>query len=105
MSQYIYLYDYLMKCYLSRGDVAYCENWCAYAADTLEYFYDCLDTERYSYYENIDREENQKAIEALEEKVEMLLVTYGGVAKEDVAGFKDYTSAQRAMLLEEGVLR
>lgn len=102
-SQYIYIYEYLIEAYLTE-DLDYRENLCQYAADNLEYFYKNTDMERYSYYENIDREENLNAIEDLKDKVEMLLVTYGGVSKEDAAQFENYTSAKRAMLLEEGLL-
>ena len=103
-SQYIYIYEYIMKAYLSE-DSNQRENLCKYTADTLEYFYENLDMERYSYYENYDREENLKAIEGLKEKVEMLLVTYAGVLQEDAALFETYTSAKRAMILEEAMLR
>ncbi len=103
VSQYIYIYEYLLKAYMAE-DEEYLASLCKYTSDNLEYFYENLDPERDSYYENADREENLKAIEDLKEKVEMLLVTYGGVSKEDAAQFHNYTSAQRAILLEEGML-
>lgn len=103
VSQYIYIYEYLINA-STEEDLYYRENLCKYTADTLEYFYECLDTERYSYYENIDREENLNAIADLKEKVEMLLVTYGNLSTEDAAQYETYTSAKRAMLLEEGLL-
>ena len=103
-SQYTYIYEYIMKAYLSE-DITQRESLCKYTADSLEYFYENLDWERYSYYENYDREENVKAIADLKEKVEMLLVTYGGISPEDAAAFETYTSAKRAMLLEEGMLK
>lgn len=103
-SQYVYIYEYIMKAYL-KADSEQRASLCKYTADSLEYFYENLDMERYSYYENYDREENLKAIAGLKEKVEMLLVTYGGVSSEDAALFETYTSAKRAMILEEGMLR
>jgi len=103
-SQYIYIYEYIMKAYLIE-DSNQRESLCKYTADTLEYFYENLDMERYSYYENYDREENLKGIAGLKEKVEMLLVTYGGISPEDAALFETYTSAKRAMILEEGMLK
>jgi len=103
VSQYIYFYDYVLKAYMEE-DVSYRTNLCKYATDTLEYFYGNLDPERYSYYENADREENLRAIADLKAKVEMLLVTYGGISQEDAAQFEHYTSAKRAILLEEGML-
>lgn len=103
VSQYIYIYEYLLKAYMTE-DREQLESLCKYTTDNLEYFYKNTDMERYSYYENIDREENLNAIEDLKDKVEMLLVTYGGVSMEDAAQFENYTSAKRAMLLEEGLL-
>ncbi|MBQ8278616.1 MAG: zinc ribbon domain-containing protein [Roseburia sp.] len=103
VSEYIYIYEYLLKAYM-EDDVEQRENLCKFATDNLEYFYENLDPERYSYNENADREENLSAIADLKEKVAMLLVTYGGVAPEDAARFENYTSAKRAMLLEEGLL-
>lgn len=102
-SQYIYIYEYLLKADM-EDDVERRESLGKYITDNLEYFYENTDSERYSYYENIDREENLKAIEDMKDKVEMLLVTYGGISKEDAAQFENYTSAKRAMLLEEGLL-
>ncbi len=103
ISQYIYIYEYLLKAYMTE-DVEQRENLCKYTADNLEYFYENTDPERYSYYENINRDENLSAIEDLKRKVEMLLVTYGGISEEDAAQFEHYTSAKRAILLEEGML-
>lgn len=103
-SQYIYIYEYIMKAYMNT-DSEQRESLCKYTADSLEYFYGNLDMERYSYYENYDREENRRAIAGLKEKLEMLLVTYAGVSPEDAALFETYTSAKRAMVLEEGMLR
>ena len=103
VSQYIYLYEYLLKAYMT-DDRESLENLCKYTTDNLEYFYENIDPERYEYYENIGREENLQAIEDLKNKVEMLLVTYGGVSAEDAAQFGNYTSAKRAILLEEGML-
>lgn len=103
VSQYTYLYNYLLEAYMEE-DVSYCEDLCKYAADTLEYFYDNLDTESFYYYENADRAENLDAIEDLKAKVELLLITYGGISPEEASQFADYTSAKRAILLEEGVL-
>lgn len=103
VSQYIYMYEYLLKAYMTE-DEEQVESLCKYTVDTLEYFYDNLDPERYSYYENADRKENLDAIEDLKAKVEMLLVAYGGIMPEDAAQFEDYTSAKRAILLEEGML-
>lgn len=104
VSQYIYIYEYLLKAYMTE-DREHLENICKYTADNLEYFYESTDPERYEYYENIDREENLQAVEDLKKKVEMLLVTYAGVSAEDAAQFENYTSAKRAILLEEGMLR
>lgn len=103
VSQYIYLYEYLLKAYMTE-DRESLENLCKYTTDNLEYFYENIDPERYEYYENIGREENLQAIEDLKNKVGMLLVTYGGVSAEDAAQFENYTSAKRAILLEEGML-
>ena len=103
VSQYTYFYDYLLKAYMTE-DAELRASQCKYATDTLEYFYENLDPERYSYYRNVDREENLKAIADLKKKVEMLLVTYGGVSPEDAAQSGSYTSAKRAILLEEGML-
>jgi len=103
-SQYVYIYEYIMQVYLQE-DNEYRESLCKYTADNLEYFYENLDMERYSYYENYDREENVKAIADLKEKVEMLLITYGGISPEDAALFDTYTSAKRAIVLEEGMLK
>lgn len=103
VSQYIYIYEYLLKAYTTE-DRENLENLCKYTTDNLEYFYENTNPERYEYYENIEREENLQAVEDLKNKVEMLLVTYAGVSAEDAAQFENYTSAKRAILLEEGML-
>lgn len=103
VSQYIYIYEYLLKAYTAE-DRENLENLCKYTTDNLEYFYENTNPERYEYYENIEREENLQAVEDLKNKVEMLLVTYAGVSAEDAAQFENYTSAKRAILLEEGML-
>lgn len=103
ISQYIYIYEYLLKAYTTE-DRENLENLCKYTTDNLEYFYENTNPERYEYYENIEREENLQAVEDLKNKVEMLLVTYAGVSAEDAAQFENYTSAKRAILLEEGML-
>ena len=102
VSQYIWIYDYLIDASLEE-DVAYRESLATYALDNIEYFYDNIDPENYYYYKNITREENVKAIEDLCKKIEMLLVTYGNLSPEDAAQFSTYSSAKRAMLLEEGL--
>lgn len=103
VSQYIYIYEYLTKAYIEENTDDR-ERLCGYAVDSLEYFYSNLDMERYSYNENYDREENLNALADLEEKVEMLLVTYGNISPEDAACFKNYNRTKREMLLEEGLL-
>ncbi len=103
VAQYTYLHEYLLQAYMEE-DASYCEDLCKYATDELGYFYENLDTERFSYYENVDRAENLDAIEDLKAKIELLLITYGGISPEDAAQFASYTSAKRAILLEEGML-
>jgi len=103
VSQYTTVYTYLTRAYLEE-DIEQRQHLCDYTADSLEFFYDCLDIERYVYYENYDRQENLDAIADIKEEMEMLLVTYGNISKEDAAQFASYTSAKRATLLEEGLL-
>ena len=73
-------------------------------AEQLNYFYEALDMTQYEYYENIDEEKAQVAFAAMEEKVNVLLMSYCGLTKEEAESLKGMSEAQRAVTIEEAVL-
>ena len=71
--------------------------------DDLGYFYSAADMAEYEYYEGADSEQNRAALAAMEERIELLLVTYCGLSENEARELKSMSAAQRAMALEEAV--
>ncbi len=103
-SQYAYLYEYIMRANTKqqegadREDIARCAE---YIGEQLNYFYESLDMERYTYVNGADSEQNRKALERMEQNVRLLLQTYCGLTEEDVADLQSLSNAKRMVLLEE----
>lgn len=100
--QYAYLYEGIMSAYLDAWDSYgnndfYIEN----IAGQLEYFYDTLDFERYSYYEGTDTAENRAALAQMEANVRAWLQAYCGLTEEDMKSWDTLSKAKRIVLLEE----
>lgn len=72
-----------------------------YLNENLDYFYIACDLERYSYIDNIDREENIMAINCMKQNIRNLLKTYCNFTEEDVTQFESLSKAKRGALLEE----
>lgn len=103
-NQYTYLYEYIMGYHtkVQQGDDAeYIENQIQYMGEQLNYFYDTLDMENYSYYESVDVEKTQMILARIEEQVKVLLRTYCGLTQEDVESLDGLSEARRMVLLEE----
>ena len=103
-NQYTYLYEYIMGYHtkVQQGeDAEYIENQIQYMGEQLNYFYDTLDMENYSYYESVDVEQAQVFLERMEQTVKVLLQTYCGLTAEDVESLKELSEARRMVLLEE----
>src|SRR5699024_3235668 len=73
-------------------------------AESLDYFYSCMDMERYEYYEGADSESNQKALETMEHNVVLLLQTYFHISEEEAEQLKELSQAKRAVLIEEAII-
>lgn len=102
--QYTYLYDTILSVYAQIQKEEQWEDTSTYAkrlGEQLNYFYDALDMERYSYYQGADSQSNQAALERMEETATVLLQAYCGLTPEDGAELKDLTPAKRMVLLEE----
>lgn len=67
----------------------------------LNSFYGSMDFSRYEYYKDADREENVKALEAMEEEIEQMLQTYLGFTEEEISGLRGMSEAKRIVLIEE----
>lgn len=72
-------------------------------AENLDYFYETLDMSRYEYYKNIDVEKSEKILNAMEEKVKLLLSTYCGLTEEETDSIRTMSKARRAVTLEEAI--
>ncbi len=97
---YMYVYEQMMGVlcppqYLEKEEIL------ERLTESLEYFYDTLDPERYSYYKGYDSEQNQKAIAAMEYHVQLMLRSFCNLTQEEAAGFQNLSAARRGVLLEE----
>lgn len=104
-SQYAYLYEAILRAYTVRqqeeSEEGYAADQIKWTAEQLNYFYDSLDMEQYSYYEDANSQENREALERMEDHVKVLLRTYCGLTPEDAEGLRELSEARRAVLLEE----
>ncbi len=69
----------------------------------FETFYRWRDNE-FSYNASVNNEVCKNAVVDIEESLKALLITYCGLTEEEADAFDTYTSSQRGMLLEEGLL-
>jgi hypothetical protein len=69
--------------------------------DQLNFFYNSLDPENYTYMSSADNPDAMKALEKMESDVELMLQVYLGLTPEEIASLKDMTEAQRTVLIEE----
>jgi len=104
-SQYFNLYETIMGAYTQLqwdyADQETFERQTAYVAEQLDYFYETLDMESYSYYEGVDSRLNRKALAGMEYNVKALLQTYCGLSPEEAEGLSELSDAKRMLLLEE----
>ncbi len=103
-SQYSYAYQYLMQLHESlqkNDEYDTPERYLEMLCDQLNYFYDGLDLEEYSYYKGAVCEENRQILERMEETLQILLRTYCGLTEEEAASLKSLSTAKRMVLLEE----
>lgn len=104
-NQYIYLYETIMGAYteLQRdyADQETLERHTQRVAEQLNYFYESLDMENYTYYEGADSQMNRDALAGMERNAMALLQTYCGLSREDVESLPELTDARRMVLLEE----
>ena len=100
---YSYVYNSIMEvaCPPTYADA---NSRIEYLAENLDYFYNNVDMSQYEYFENIDIEKNEKALAAMEEKVELLLVTYCNFTEEEAKSMKSMSNAKRAVTIEEAIL-
>lgn len=100
---YCHVYNSIMEiaCPPSYADL---DSQIEFLTENLDYFYNNLDMSQYEYYENIDVEKNKKVLATMEQKIELLLVTYCGITDEQAEEMKTMSSAKRAVMIEEGVL-
>lgn len=102
-SSYSYVYTSIMEV-ACPPVYAEMDSQIEYLAENLDYFYKSADMSMYEYYENIDIEKNEKALAAMEDKIELLLRTYCGLTKEEAEGMRSMSKAKRAMTIEEAIL-
>lgn len=105
-SQYTYLYECIMGTYTEiqkKSDIETIQSRVDYLSDQLNYFYEALDMEKYSYCEGGDSPENRTAFERMEQNVEALLQTYCGLTQEDAESLMELSEARRMVLLEERI--
>ena len=103
-NQYAYLYESIMDAYGRKQEGTGPDEMAGYAeniSDQLNYFYESLDPEHYSYIVGADSEENLAALDSIEKKVRLLLQTYCGLTEEEAAGLQSLSNAKRMVLLEE----
>lgn len=104
-SQYFYLYETIMGAYtrLHRdyADQETLERQTEYVAEQLNYFYEALDMENYSYYEGADSQLNRDALAGMERNAKALLQTYCGISPEEAENLAELSGAKRMVLLEE----
>lgn len=102
VSNYVYIYEDLM-------DLSQCQDLSSkqYQVDNLmdsmELFYKRLNPEEYYYSENVELESYKDVVDDLKWKVEQMLITFCHISPEDVEQFSSYSSAKRAILIEEGL--
>lgn len=72
--------------------------------ESLDYFYSCMDMERYEYYEGADSESNRNVLETMEHNVVLLLQTYFHISEEEAEQLKELSQAKRAVLIEEAII-
>lgn len=100
---YSYVYSSIMEiaCPPSYAEL---DSQIEFLAENLDYFYNNLDMTQYEYYEKIDVEKNKKSLAAMEEKIEILLITYCGITEEQAEEMKSMSSARRAVTIEEAIM-
>lgn len=72
-------------------------------SEDLDYFYDCIDRDKYIYYDAAEIEENVKAMNTMEYNVTLLLSTYCNLSDEQAKSISGLSSAKRAVLIEEAL--
>lgn len=100
---FAYVYRDLMSL-AAPPEYADTDNMVSALADDLDYFYDAANLDNYEYYERADSLQNRAALEAMKQRVELLLVTYCGLEADELEGFEDMSSARRAVLIEGAVI-
>lgn len=93
---YVDFYLVFMSC-LDSGFTGTAEWMCS----QLNYFYESIDLEQYSYMQGADNPDAKKALERMESNIGQMLQTYLGLTAEEVASLKEMSDAQRTVLIEE----
>lgn len=76
----------------------------SYLCSNLSEFYDYLDAEKYSYYEDLNNEMVWQTLERLEENLKLTLRTYCNLTEEEADSLKELSDAKRTVLIEEKLL-
>ena len=81
-------------------DVESIKKW---TAEDIQEFYENLDPEKYSYYEEADSEWSVTHIENMKTSLEALYVAYLDMTPEEAAGMESLSRGKRAVLIENGM--
>lgn len=100
--QYVMVYEHLLGTVFPKNEYLRELNTKS-LSESLAYYYQLQDPERYSYIEGIDKELYVNAIADMNLRIEQMLVSYCHISPEDAACFAEYSDAKRAILLEEGM--
>ena len=71
-----------------------------YTSEYIQSFYESLDPDNYSYYEDYESEWTQRHIANMKESMEALLIAYLGMTSEEARSMPELSRGNRALLVE-----
>lgn len=74
-----------------------------YTSEYIQSFYESLDPDNYSYYEDYESEWTQRHIANMKESMEALLIAYLGMTSEEARSMPELSRGNRALLVERGL--
>lgn len=76
-----------------------------YASEYIQSFYESLDPDNYSSYEDFGSEWTQRHIANMKESMESLLTAYLGMTAEEAQSMQELSRGNRALLIERGLVQ
>ena len=101
-SDYKYAVEELMQL-INPGRYSSNDYVMKYASEQIQSFYEDLDPEKYSYYDNYDTPFVQKHLENMADAMDALCIAYLDMTPEEAHGLRSMTRGNRIILIERGI--